>query len=183
MHFSVADNGALGGFLNVSPDSGEIDGAGVKGGEQSVLITVSVSSAFSADTSPGSLVGSTLVLNIYTPQASNATKSVVNVFINTGYNIPVNFTGSNVGNIATVSLCNQYNIGPGALPCNQNSAGNFAVGVGGQVLKAYNAFNGQDYNITNAGIGGAAFPNCTITSGGSGVFGPVMPPVVLNCDL
>ena len=74
MEYHVADDGALGGFLDVQNASGTLAGG------TSATITVSVKPGFTA-TGNGSLVGATLVLNVYTPAAINYVKVPVSVHI------------------------------------------------------------------------------------------------------
>jgi hypothetical protein len=73
LNYTVADDGALGGFLNFT------NGTGSLAAGSSATIMVSVKPAFV--NSKVSLVGSSLVLNIYTPKASNYTKVPVPVKI------------------------------------------------------------------------------------------------------
>ena len=77
MDYLVADNGALGGFLNVQ------NGKGSLAGGSSATVYVSVLPAFAMvppDLGPP-LVGDTLVLSVYAPQASNVVKGLVSVEI------------------------------------------------------------------------------------------------------
>jgi hypothetical protein len=73
MNYTVADDGALGGFLDVQNASGSL-----KGG-QSSTVTVSVKPDFVSGVP--TLVGSTLGLSVYTPNAANYIKSLVTVKI------------------------------------------------------------------------------------------------------
>jgi hypothetical protein len=73
LNYTVADDGALGGFLSFTNSTGSLN-PGV-----STTISVSVKPAF-VSSSP-SLAGSSLVLNVYTPKATNYTKIAVPVNI------------------------------------------------------------------------------------------------------
>lgn len=77
LNYTIADDGALGGFLDYTNGQGSLK-AGEPGGW--ATITVSVGPRFT-DSSFGGLVGSTLALSIYTPNASNYTKTFVAVHI------------------------------------------------------------------------------------------------------
>src|ERR1700733_7079811 len=63
LNYTVADDGALSGFLSFTNGTGALN-SGV-----STTITVSVKAAF-VSSSP-SLVGASLILDVYTPKASN----------------------------------------------------------------------------------------------------------------
>ncbi len=87
LNYSVVDDGTLGGFLTFTNNQGStntghpnipVTGSLNAGGY--ATITVSVGPEFT-DSSFGGLVGSTLVLNIYTPNASNYIKTPVAVDI------------------------------------------------------------------------------------------------------
>jgi hypothetical protein len=71
LNYTVKDDGALGGFLDFSNPSGAIPSG------SSITVTVSVKPGFT--TSSPSLIGSSLVLNIYTPGASNFVKIPVSI--------------------------------------------------------------------------------------------------------
>jgi hypothetical protein len=73
LDFTVADDGSLGGFLNLGTTAGSL-AAGV-----SATIFVNVKPAF-VNSSP-SLNGASLVVNVYTPKASNFTKVPVQIYI------------------------------------------------------------------------------------------------------
>ena len=80
LDYVVADDGALGGFLNIKEDiKGDGNGGGSLPSGSSVTIAVSVKPDFTS--SQPSLVGATLVLSIYTPSASNFVKFPVSVEI------------------------------------------------------------------------------------------------------
>ncbi len=70
LNYRVADDGALGGFLNVQNATGALVGG------QYSNVNVSVLSQFASD---ASLYGSTIVLDVYTPGATNYTKFPVAV--------------------------------------------------------------------------------------------------------
>ena len=74
LNYSIADDGALGGFLDYTNGEGSLNVGSTS------TITVSVDPSFT-DSSFGGLVGSTLVLNIYTPKASNYVKTFVSIDI------------------------------------------------------------------------------------------------------
>jgi hypothetical protein len=87
LNYSIADDGALGGFLTFTNNQGStntghpnIPVTGSLNANSAVTITVSVGPEFT-DTSFGGLVGSTLVLSINTPKASNYIKTPVAVYI------------------------------------------------------------------------------------------------------
>jgi hypothetical protein len=73
MDYTVADDGALGGFLSFTNAAGTLNSGA------SVTIAVSVKPAF-INASP-SLIGASLVLDVYTPKATNFTKIPVPVKI------------------------------------------------------------------------------------------------------
>jgi hypothetical protein len=73
LNYSIADDGALGGFLSFT------NGTGALGPGASATIGVTVK-AGSVNSNP-SLVGASLVLNVYTPKASNFVKVAVPVNI------------------------------------------------------------------------------------------------------
>ncbi|MBU0712869.1 hypothetical protein KJ762_02910 [bacterium] len=74
LNYTIADDGALGGFLDYTNGEGSLNAGSTS------TITVSVDPSFT-DSSFGGLVGSTLVLNIYTPKASNYVKTFVSIDI------------------------------------------------------------------------------------------------------
>lgn len=74
LNYSIDDTGALGGFLDYTNGSGSLKSGGF------ATITVSVDPDFTKS-GLGGLGGSTLVLNINTPGASNYTKNIVSVHI------------------------------------------------------------------------------------------------------
>jgi hypothetical protein len=73
LNYTVKDDGALGGFLSFTPSSGSLPSGA------SVAINVEVKTAFVNDNA--GLSGASLVLNVYTPQASNYQKIAVPVNI------------------------------------------------------------------------------------------------------
>ncbi|MFI5136570.1 MAG: hypothetical protein ACHQIM_02000 [Sphingobacteriales bacterium] len=89
LNYTIADDGALGGFLEFAPTAGSL-GAGT-----SVVINVFVKPAF-VNSNP-SLVGSSLVLNVYSPKASNFTKTPVTVKVSSIASIAASFTGTWAG--------------------------------------------------------------------------------------
>jgi hypothetical protein len=162
----VADDGPLGGFLDVQ------NGLGVLPGGTSATVSVSVLPAFAGDTGP-SLVGATLVLSVYTPQASNSVKTGVAVNIDQAFPLNVSITGS-TDNVTNVQVC----AGPveGNSFCGPN--GGFAVGSMGVIQVP--GTSGASYAVTvPANQNAAAF--CSVTSGGTGELGTSMPTAVVNC--
>jgi len=77
LDYSIADDGVLGGFLDYTNGNGSLKAGGPGGW---ATITVSADPRYT-DSSFGGLVGATNVLNIYTPKASNYTKTWVAVDI------------------------------------------------------------------------------------------------------
>jgi hypothetical protein len=86
LKYTVADDGALGGFLNFNNASGSL-AAG-----SSINISVNIKTQF-INTSP-SLAGASLVLNIYTPGASNYTKTPVSIAIKSVADITGTWNGT-----------------------------------------------------------------------------------------
>jgi len=89
LNYTVADDGALAGFLEFGNTSGAL-AAGT-----SVTIMVSVKPAF-VNSTP-SLVGAALILDVYTPKASNYTKIVVPVNIKSITSIAPSLIGTWAG--------------------------------------------------------------------------------------
>ncbi|MBF8267763.1 MAG: hypothetical protein HW388_1271 [Dehalococcoidia bacterium] len=77
LDYTIADDGALGGFLDYTNGEGSLKAGGPGGW---ATITVSVDPRFTRS-SFGGLVGSTLVLSINTPRASNYIKTWVEVHV------------------------------------------------------------------------------------------------------
>jgi hypothetical protein len=73
LDYSVADDGSLGGFLNISNASGSLQGG------QSQTITVQVKPQFVS--SQPTLIGDSLLVDVYTPKAKNYVKVPVGVDI------------------------------------------------------------------------------------------------------
>ena len=166
MSYLVADNEALGGFLNVQNGLGSVQGGG------STTVTVSVLPEFASDTGLGSLVGATLGLNVYTPQASNFVRTDVAVYIVNAFPLNVSITGL-TDNITNVQVCVNAG-GPGA--CGPD--GGFSVGTTG-VIQVSGTL-GASYTVTVPANQNAA-TYCTVVSGGSGDLGSDMETAVINC--
>lgn len=80
LNYLVADDGVLGGYLDIQNAGGDLLGG------TSATVTVSVKPGF-VSTGLGSLVGTTLVLHVYTPNAANHVQIPVNVHIGENYSI------------------------------------------------------------------------------------------------
>jgi len=89
LNYTVADDGALKGFLSFGPFKGSL-----KSGA-SVTISVNINPSF-VNANP-SLIGATLILNVYTPNASNFTKIPVSVNIKSINTIAPSFAGTTWG--------------------------------------------------------------------------------------
>lgn len=96
LDYLVADNGALGGFLNVENFNGALPSGA------SATIRVSVKPAFVAGVP--SLIGSTFVLSVLTPEASNFTKTPVSVPIRDVGNVEQELLGSWAGSWSGTSF-------------------------------------------------------------------------------
>jgi uncharacterized GH25 family protein len=70
LNYTVADDGALGGFLNLGNNVGSLSAG------QSAEVSVSIQSQFEND---DTLDGATLVANVYTPDAANYVKTPVSI--------------------------------------------------------------------------------------------------------
>jgi hypothetical protein len=111
LNYTVADDGALSGFLNFSPS------AGVLGPGNSVTISVNIKPAF-INANP-SLVGSSLVLNVYTPKASNLVKVPVPIKVKGISSIAPLFIGTWAGTWTGASQgANNPNQTPPSAPVN-----------------------------------------------------------------
>lgn len=86
LNYTVADDGALKGFLSFGPYAGTL-----KSGEN-VTISVNITPA-SVNSNP-SLIGASLVLDVYTPNASNFTKTPVPVYVKSINSIAPSFAGT-----------------------------------------------------------------------------------------
>jgi hypothetical protein len=95
LNYTVADDGALGGFLTLGMTSGQL-GAGA-----SATITVAIKTAF-VNATP-SLKGASLVVDVYTPNASNYTKVAVPVNVKGIASITPQFIGTWSGTWAGMS--------------------------------------------------------------------------------
>lgn len=89
LNYTVAEDSARSGFLSFSPFEGSI-----KSGDS---VTISVNIKPSSISSKPSLIGSSLVLNVYTPKASNYTKIPVPVYIKSINSIASSFAGTTWG--------------------------------------------------------------------------------------
>jgi len=96
LNYTVADDGALGGFLSFT------NGTGSLGSGKSNIVLVSVKPAF-VSANP-SLAGSSLVLNVYTPKATNFTKVPVSINIKSVNSITASLIGTWAGTWSGTSI-------------------------------------------------------------------------------
>jgi hypothetical protein len=101
LNYTVADDGALGGFLTVNSKGGSI-GAG-----ESAVIGISIMGRF-VNSSP-TLIGATLVVNVYTPDATNYKKIPVPVYVKNIDDISLYLIGTWTGTWAGQSYFNAPN--------------------------------------------------------------------------
>jgi len=203
MNYLVADNSSLGGFLSIQPSPPCTAGvesvgsvSGTLPGGQSASVCVSVQPEFAAGTNWEILPSANpFMLSVYTPQANNYVKIPIPVYILEPIDINVTATGSEELDGTGTGFCLETDNPYVQAPPNQASCVTMLIGYTTPI--PFNAAAGQSYAIGFGGSGYSYPPpttttgtdstgngfTCTVTSGDSGIFGPFMLPVEVDCEL